>query len=395
MLDSMPDDMEAWEEYFAIYQAGLLMEPPSVKEANEFYKRNRKKLDKGAKATWKQRHKPNEVSAIQHAMNLYCRNPVTFFAEYQNDPIGKDSDIQFLKAKEISEKQHNYARFEVPLEVQKITAFVDVQKELLIYIIVGWSNDFSGYVLDYGTFPEQKRLSWVKAKIPITLTSKYPKHTEKSRIYQAIADFHQILSAVELRRQGDGALMKIDRIGVDSRYQTSTIRRCIRDSKDPLLVPTMGGNFGATEKPMNHPDNVNKWTSGGRRLGTHWRQGEAKSGVQTVEVSPNFWKTFVQEGLATPLGSVGSISLFKQERQFHNLFASHLTAEYRTQVENKYGKVDVWKVKPGNPDNDWLDCLVGSAVIANFDGIETVGVHVEHGSKNRKKLDSKKWGGSK
>jgi len=30
--------------------------------------------------------------------------------------------------------------------------------------------------------------------------------------------------------------------------------------------------------------------------------------------------------------------------------------------------VDEWKAKPGNPDNHWLDCLVGCAVAASMQG---------------------------
>ena len=391
MLKSMPDDMEAWEEYFSIYQAGLLMEPPSVKEANEYYVRQQEILDAGAEPTWPERYKKNEVSAIQHAMNLYCRNPVTFFAEYQNEPLSNDGEITFLNAKQITEKQHNYGRLEVPLEVQKITAFIDVQKELLFYTVVGWASDFSGFVLDYGTFPEQKRLNFVKAKIPVTLTSRYPKHTEKSRIYQALIDFHKTLAGTEFTRKNDGARMEINRIGVDSRYQTSTVRRFVRDVKDAKVVPTMGGKYTVTTKPINHPDNQKKWTTGGRRLGPHWRQDEAKAGIQTVEIDPNFWKTFIHEGYATPLSSPGSISLFKQTPAKHNLFSEHQTAEFRVdQPEGKYGKVDVWQVRPGGPDNDLLDCMVGNAVMASFENISTIGTEPV-AARSRQEVDWDSW----
>jgi hypothetical protein len=30
--------------------------------------------------------------------------------------------------------------------------------------------------------------------------------------------------------------------------------------------------------------------------------------------------------------------------------------------------VDEWKLKPGKPDNHWLDCLVGCAVAASMQG---------------------------
>ena len=38
-----------------------------------------------------------------------------------------------------------------------LTAFVDIQQKLLFYMVVGWEDDFTGYVVDYGSYPEQQR----------------------------------------------------------------------------------------------------------------------------------------------------------------------------------------------------------------------------------------------
>ena len=35
--------------------------------------------------------------------------------------------------------------------------FIDVQATLLFYVVAAWEDDFTGYVVDYGTFPDQKR----------------------------------------------------------------------------------------------------------------------------------------------------------------------------------------------------------------------------------------------
>jgi hypothetical protein len=35
--------------------------------------------------------------------------------------------------------------------------FIDVQAKLLFYVVAGWEKDFTGYVVDYGTWPDQKR----------------------------------------------------------------------------------------------------------------------------------------------------------------------------------------------------------------------------------------------
>lgn len=52
----------------------------------------------------------------------------------------------------------------------------------------------------------------------------------------------------------------------------------------------------------------------------------------------------------------------------HRLLSEHLTAEYRVKTEARGRAVDEWKAKPGNPDNHWLDCLVGCAVAGSIQG---------------------------
>jgi len=57
----------------------------------------------------------------------------------------------------------------------------------------------------------------------------------------------------------------------------------------------------------------------------------------------------------------------------HQLLAEHLTAEYRVKTEARGLAVDEWKAKPGNPDNHWLDCLVGCAVAGSIQGAALFG----------------------
>jgi len=50
------------------------------------------------------------------------------------------------------------------------------------------------------------------------------------------------------------------------------------------------------------------------------------------------------------------------------MLADHLTSEYRVPTTARGRTVDEWKLKPGKPDNHWLDCLVGCAVAASMQG---------------------------
>jgi len=391
ILTEMPHNMDLWEEYFQKYQWCALQEPPDFTLSNQFYIDNQESMDEGCRATWPERFFEDEISGVQHAMNLYVRDPKTFWSEYMNQPKDESNDVIFLTADEITKKQHNYGRLEVPLEVQKVTAFIDVQKELLFYAIVGWGDKFDGYILDYGTFPKQHRITFQKSELPKMLSEKYPLSTEDNRIYSALLEFLTVLNSLQLKRHGDDKVMEIDAIGVDRGYKPTTIKKFVRDSRMTKVVPMYGGKWTGTEKPINHPDNIKKWTSGGRRLGQDWRLGDAHQGVQSIEHNPNFWKTRVQEALATPTGDPGSLSLFKDEPYVHQLMSMHLTSSFREQVTSRHGLFDVWKLRPGVSDDDFFDCIVGNSILASYLGISTTGVAGEEFRRRRKKVDIKKW----
>jgi hypothetical protein len=52
----------------------------------------------------------------------------------------------------------------------------------------------------------------------------------------------------------------------------------------------------------------------------------------------------------------------------HQLFAEHLTAEYRVKTEGRGRVVDEWKLRPEAHDNHWFDGIVGCAVAASMEG---------------------------
>ena len=51
------------------------------------------------------------------------------------------------------------------------------------------------------------------------------------------------------------------------------------------------------------------------------------------------------------------------------MFADMQHAEHRSEVEGRWGKLDIWKQFPNRPDNEGLDVLVGCLVAASIQGI--------------------------
>ncbi|MCH7721099.1 MAG: phage terminase large subunit family protein, partial [Planctomycetes bacterium] len=72
-------------------------------------------------------------------------------------------------ADEIAAKLSGYPRRLVPSAATKLTGFIDVQKRLLYWIVVAWTDEFTGWIVDYGTFPDQKRPVFSRRDAPIII----------------------------------------------------------------------------------------------------------------------------------------------------------------------------------------------------------------------------------
>ncbi|UKI33655.1 MAG: hypothetical protein L6W00_09610 [Lentisphaeria bacterium] len=80
--------------------------------------------------SWEARFNHDEVSALQHAMNLKFQDEAAFQSEYQNDPLPDDTaDDSLLSVDEICAKINGLARRRVPLKCDRLTMFVDVVRQ--------------------------------------------------------------------------------------------------------------------------------------------------------------------------------------------------------------------------------------------------------------------------
>ena len=82
----------------------------------------------------------------------------------------------------------------------------------------------------------------------------------------------------------------------------------------------------------------------------------------------NWWKSFIHARLAVAFGDRGCLSLFGNNPEAHRMLSEQLTAEYYVKTEGRGRTVDEWKSRSDQPDNHWLDCLVGAAMAASMQG---------------------------
>jgi hypothetical protein len=105
-----------------------------------------------------------EVRTVRCA--IYTRKSTEEGLEQVNDEV--------LTVERVLAKTNGYKRGEVPLVATKVTMFVDLHDRLLYWCVCAWQEDFTGFVLDYGTFPEQRRHFYTLASATRTLERTFP-----------------------------------------------------------------------------------------------------------------------------------------------------------------------------------------------------------------------------
>lgn len=364
LLVHFPSNERLWDEYRRIRADGFRAGDMG-KAGLEFYRANRAAMDEGGQAAWPERHNPDELSAIQHAMNLFFQDKFAFWAEYQNEPLLQELGAGELSADDILTKLNRYARRLVPASCNRLTMFVDVQASLLYFAVVAWDGDFSGYLIDYGSFPEQHRPYFTLKDATRTLADEFPGVGEEAQIFAGLERLLDLVAGPDYPVDGGGS-MRVSRALIDANYKTDVVNGFCRQSRHAaILTPSHGRYIGATSMPLGaiqpRPGDI---------VGLNWRTRPVTGfgAVRYCTFDTNYWKSFIFARLAVGKGARGSLTLFGEDPERHRLLVDHLTAEYMIPVTAKGRTVDEWKIRPDRRDNHWLDCLVGAAVAASVDG---------------------------
>ena len=394
MVYKFPTNMKLWDEY-AELRAESLRTDGNFQKATEFYLANREAMDAGAEVSWEARFNHDEISALQHAMNLKFQDEAAFMSEYQNDPLPEDTqDDTLLSVDEICAKVNGLPRGRIPLACDKITMFIDIQKALLFFVVIAWSDDFTGAVIDYGAWPDQHRREFSLADANPTIQSMFPTAGFEGALYAALTSLTDDYLGREWTRE-DGAMLKIERALVDANWGQSTdivYQFCRQSAHAGVILPSHGRYVGASSKPMTEYRK-----QPGDRLGFNWMMPNVagKRAIRHVIYDSNYWKSFVHARLAVALADKGSLTLYGRIPGVHQLLAEHLTAEYRVKTQGRGRTVDEWKLKPQSHNNHWLDCCAGCAVCASMLGATMPEfLPVRAAPKVRLRLSQKRTGGT-
>lgn len=361
-----PSNDDLWAKYVDLRQSDLEMGGDGA-NATEFYKENREAMDAGGRVAWPERFNDDEVSAIQHAYNLRSRDEYAFFAEYQNEPIVEETEERALNPQVTARLVNGLAQREIPQPCTELTAFIDVQKNLLYWAVMAFEPNFTGYVIDYGTWPDQKQHYFTLRGARHTISRFLGAGTAfEANLFQALLRLR-----TQWEKQGymrdDGGLFPFSNVLIDANWGESTdtvYDFCRHEARD--WFPAHGKFYGAAGVQINEYKRKS-----GESVGDHWRipPVHGKRMMRHVLYDTNHWKTFLANRLSTPFPAPGSCTLWRADPSRHKLIADHLHAEYPTLVEAKGRAVTEWKIRPEKPDNHWLDCLAGCYVGASMAGV--------------------------
>lgn len=363
-------------------------------DATKYYKRRRKKMDAGAVVSWEYCFDPEtEISAIQHAYNaLIDDGEDAFQAECQNNPNRADDNaVDLLPVATVARLMNDYERALVPPGCRTLTIGIDVHKRLLYYSILAISDQFHVYLVDYGTWPEQKRRSFLLRTARPTIQSELPDLGEEEQIKTAIFTLlDQQMGREFYNKNQEKYGIKMGLVDGAWGESSAAVRAAINLSEYATRVyPAFGRGIGAGENPLlsyaqkdgefRPPDNT-----------IPWRILPSKSiGERHVQWDTNTVKTFLHNRIRTPRGAPGSFSFFRQDRP-HTLYAEHLLAEECHLIEGKKRRANEWKLPSSKPDNHWLDCTNMGIVAASMCGLSILNKPTRKPKENRRQGRTKR-----
>lgn len=371
MMYSFPSNLELWDQYREL-RSEAFMTGGDLAVATEFYRANREAMDLGANPAWPARFNPDEISAIQHAMNLKFRDEPAFFAEYQNAPLDDSEAVdETIERKGIERIIGPVPRRVVPAWASKVTAFVDVQGGILWYLVAAWGDGFRGAVLDYGAYPDQKQRVFTKASARYSYRDLLKGQSFEAQLYAALDAVTVDLMSRSYKVENSGATMEIERCLIDANWpgSTETVYRVINESS---YKAALRGSRGVGYKDGIAPVATWKKKPGDSRAWHAVERRRDNRNSREVSYQTDRYKTFLMHRINTPDGGGGSLQVYKDKPHKHEMLFDHLASEYPSEIKHRGITVNAWKER-GGQDNDLWDCLVGSAVAAALCGVEIPG----------------------
>ncbi len=381
LMETWPDS-ERWDEYYIIRAQEMLdsinsdedPEGPETPLANAYYAQHQTEMDHGGYARWSHRFNARrEISAIQHAMNLrQDLGAAEVEAEYQNQPQKESTDDINLTIEEITSRLSHVPRGIVPRTATRLVAFVDCHDALLYWLVLAVDEHFSAWVIDYGTYPDQKVSEFTLRSARHTIAKAHRDINNSEALhYAAVQATLDRLLHRSFKRE-DGSELQISRLLIDANWgpMTATTYLAIAQSEHRARVlPSHGRGYSESETPIS---GYKLKPGSGTQRGEEWMiSPNPQHRAQRVIFDSNHWKTKTAKAIKAAPGTKGALMLFGNNPHEHRQLAEHWTSETATEVSSQKRRIHKWKLKVNRDNHSW-DCVVGSMANASTLGIKVV-----------------------
>ena len=173
---------------------------------------------------WPERFNHDELSAIQHAMNLKLQDERAFWAEYQNEPLARrNAEDEELDGRpdrgeaQRLEPRRSSGRLQPPDDVYRRPG-----RRCCSTSWLAWEDDFTGYVIDYGAYPDQKRPYFTLRDAQPTLCQAATGAGLEGAIYAGLEALTQTAAWTASGSATTAPVMRIERCLIDANWGSST-----------------------------------------------------------------------------------------------------------------------------------------------------------------------------
>lgn len=331
------DLRDFWGEYFKLKDRDVVS---GGDEAGEFYRAHRAEMDAGAEVLNDDNFDAaaGELSAVQHAFNLYYTNGAeAFAAEYQMEPV-RPSAIYDLTPDIVRRNLSGVPAFTVPKQTPDVVATIDVMNEAgLRWALVAFGASNVATVVAYGRYPANGR--------PL-FDGKTTTQAQQDSIIDAAL---QALTGEFLR-----APFPIRAIGVDAGWRRRTVA---------TFCQRIEGSFRRVEAMRGVPwkDFTPYTASGALRSGIlladDWGYTERREYGRVLCFHADYWQETAQRAWLNAPFQPGSISLPGTDPAAHKVFADEVCADRLADKDRTRAGVTTWRWNSPVGANHMGDCI--------------------------------------
>lgn len=383
-MKSMPEDLltehPKWHTYDELRREDLASGDKERSRATAYFLEHQEEMSRGAVLTWPDRVEPGSVNALQSLMDKFLGDRQSFLAEQQQAPESEDDLSIYLDARGIASRFNGLRRGTVTPAAKFSTAAIDVQELLLYWMQVTWSEQLTGWIVNWGHFPRQTAVDFHHMR---------PTRTIKQWVATEFP--HQQFTWEEMHKMAIRAcfdsLPKLPvepgPVLIDSRWhkvKQPIAEVCAEPEYAGILIGAGGVSVGGNEVAIS----ARKMPDGSHRVSTdvEWYWKRAPGGIRTAYFDANYYRSQFQKGLAADPGSLGSITY--NATLPDNVLAAHFSAKAVKNSSETKRAIEIWQNKPGQDQDHFHDCAVMCRVAAEIAGYRVSGMR-HAGRKQRRK----------